>query len=237
MRILITGGGCEEALDNVRSLCNFSSGLTASRIGEALIADDHEVVALMGKRALAPAGVSAVYRFTSSQDLAQKLQEVLQTSDFDVIIHSAAVSDYRPAVVEVDGKPFIAGKCGKIPSDAEVVIRLAKNPKLIDQLRSWSRNKNCLITGFKLTSGAHRGERALAVSDLLERSLCDLVVSNDTSQISPQRHAFRVFARHGFYQRFVLDLVGEGETLEELALFFQRVMPAIYENRARRNFS
>ena len=37
MNILITGGGCEEPIDDVRSVCNFSTGKTSSLIADCLV--------------------------------------------------------------------------------------------------------------------------------------------------------------------------------------------------------
>jgi phosphopantothenoylcysteine synthetase/decarboxylase len=76
-----------------------------------------------------------------------------------------------------------------------VVVRLKQNPKIIDHLRDWSRNPNCIMVGFKLTNGADMKERETAVSDLLRRAGVDLVVSNDLSEISTEQHPFRIYGQ------------------------------------------
>lgn len=55
MRVLVTGGGCEEAIDGVRFVANFSTGRTAARIAEGLLAGGHDVTLLAGLRAMRPA--------------------------------------------------------------------------------------------------------------------------------------------------------------------------------------
>lgn len=87
MRILITGGGCEEPIDGVRSICNFSSGKTAAFLCDHLVAKNFSVTAVFSQRAVKPQKSVILYSYRTFQDLAGTLQQVLGQHSFDMIIH------------------------------------------------------------------------------------------------------------------------------------------------------
>jgi len=218
MRVLITGGGCEEPIDGVRFLANFSTGKTASFLADHFASRHHEVTALMAFRAVRPSAPVRVLGFRSFSDLSESLQGLLEREDFDLVIHAAAVSDFSPESIVIDGVSSPAGPAGKIESGAEAFIRLRENPKLIDSLKIWSRNERCSIVGFKLTNGAGESEREEAVRALLKRSRADLVVSNDLLEISGDAHPFACYALtcdEG------LALARRGRTKNDLANFLE----------------
>ena len=194
MRVLITGGGCEEPIDNVRFIANFSSGKTASFLADRFASRGHEVTALMAHRAEKPSSPVRVVVFRAYRDLSETLRSLLGDEDFDLVVHAAAVSDFTPESIVVDGVSTPAGPAGKVESGSEAIIRLRENPKLIDGLKSWSRNERCAVVGFKLTVGAGEREREGAARALLERSRADLVVSNDRSEIAADAHPFACYA-------------------------------------------
>ena len=77
-----------------------------------------------------------------------KTMAVFAAHQPDAVIHLAAVSDYAVASVEIDGE--VAAGTGKIPSGHGVVIRLRPNPKLIDDLKSWSVNPAIRVVGASM---------------------------------------------------------------------------------------
>ena len=216
MRVLITGGGCEEPIDGVRSLCNFSTGKTAALLCDRMAESGYKVSAILAERAIKPTRTVALHTFRTFQDLSTTLAVLLAESDYGMIIHAAAVSDFGIGRVEIDGIPYPPGSCGKIESGSEVVVRLKQNPKIIDQLRNWSRNPSCIIVGFKLTNGANIQEREAAVSEQLHRAGVDLVVSNDLAEITQAQHPFRIF---GQSQKDAIELLAIGTSKEELAQY------------------
>ena len=188
MRILVTAGGTEEPLDGVRRLTNISTGATGGVLAQTLADHGAEVLLLHARRA--PLDAIAVERdtFVTFADLEAALRGHLQARVWDVVIHLAAVSDYSVASVEIDGRRVIHGDRGKIGSGGEVVIRLTPNPKLIDDLRHWSRNEAILVVGFKLTKTADPAVRISKIRALLDRGTTDLVVHNDLGDIEGNRH-------------------------------------------------
>lgn len=218
-RVLITGGGCVEKIDNVRAITNFSSGKTALLIARVLKALNPAaaVTYLMSERAVQPkiagafgkaktagkaeasgkaktAGAAArdsVKNFSSCADLQKLLRAELSAYKYDLLFHAAAVSDYSVQSLAVDGKEFKPGKIAKISGADEVLVKLKKNPKLLEQIPALAKKKNkrAVVVGFKLTSNASLPEREAAVQKLFAaKNPPDFVISNDLSEITPKSH-------------------------------------------------
>lgn len=236
MKALITGGGCEEPIDGVRFVANFSTGKTSARIAQALREAGHDVTLLTGLRAAVPEGDPAapptalgrleIVRFRTFADLAVALQTAAESGSYDLIVHAAAVSDYSVGSVEAEGARYAGGTVPKLESAETLTVRLVRNPKLADSLRDWTRHgaapdKPCTLVAFKLTNGASEEERERAAESLLERTGVDLVISNDLSEISGEKHPFRVYPNPvyrpagGDGARPASD--AGGETLDDLA--------------------
>ena len=92
---------------------------------------------------------------------------------------------------------MIHGDRSKISSGREVVIRLAPNPKLIDGLKTWSRNPSIQVVGFKLTNEPDPAKRAAQVRALLARGTTDLVVHNDLNEIEDEHHKAEIWTPDG----------------------------------------
>lgn len=177
LKILITSGGTSEPIDSVRVITNKSTGRTGAIIADHFIEQGAEVVYLGSKRGIKPTNQCQILEFTTFKSLYNSLEKELTENDFDLVIHSAAVSDFSVIPVE-----------GKISSDSPPELKFTKNPKIVDSLKSWSRNKQVRIVAFKLTANATIKERQLAVSKLINRSKADLVVFNDISEIGANGH-------------------------------------------------
>jgi len=191
-RVLITAGGTREPIDTVRFIGNLSSGRTASRLADELTAAGHRVTWLGAEDAAGPRLSCQMKRFSSYADLASALQTLLAGSDFDVVIHAAAVSDFSVAgVLHADGSP-LDNRSGKLSSGADLLLRLQPNPKLLDRIRGWSKNPDVRLIGFKLTDGADLQQRLAAVKKQFDESGANAVVHNDLAEISGAAHPFSV---------------------------------------------
>lgn len=94
-RVLITAGRTEEAIDPVRYISNRSSGKTAVALSAVFLANGYDVDVIAGPmEAQFPGGVK-VTKVRSACDMHDAVMERL--ADADVVIHCAAVADYRPA--------------------------------------------------------------------------------------------------------------------------------------------
>lgn len=195
MKVLITAGGTEELIDGVRRLTNLSTGATGAVLATRFAARGAEVLLLHAARAFAGDGEFERQTFETFSELDAALRRLLGDRDFDAVVHAAAVGDYRVAAIEVDGVAWEGGTRGKIGSGHDVTIRLSPNPKLVDGLKSWSRNPNLKVVGFKLTDDPDRKHRLAQVRALLDRGTVDLVVHNDLSDIAGDRHLAEIFDR------------------------------------------
>jgi len=180
LRILVTSGGTAEPIDGVRVITNTSTGATGALIAERFAGGGHEVVLLRARMAVRPDHQAAVreVEFGAFGELEAALARQLGEGDFDAVVHAAAVSDFAVAAVEVAGRTLRAGE-GKLASNAEPVLRLRRNPKLLDRLREWSRRKGVCVVAFKLTQGATAEETRAAVEGVFAGGVADFVVHND----------------------------------------------------------
>lgn len=186
MKILITAGATREPIDSVRFLSNVSTGATGAAIADFLVTMGHEVTLLHGEGAVRPCGAGVTCGgFGSTEQLGARLRAALAAGGYDVVIHAAAVSDYRPET----------SHAGKLSSHApEMTLKLVPTPKLLPCLKDWSPTP-VRVLGFKLTAGADGAARAAAVGKLFATGGVDAVVHNDIEElgVSGAGRTFRVY--------------------------------------------
>lgn len=189
-RILITAGGTREPIDSVRYIGNMSSGRTASSLADELTSAGHDVTWLGAVDAVKPDLVSTMVRFSSFDDLAQRLQTLLVENDYDAVIHAAAVSDFSVDSVLTGEGESLDKQEGKLSSASDLLLRLKRNPKLLNRIRAWSKNPKVKVISFKLTDTEDLQQRIAAVKKQFDESKVDAVVHNDLSDISKVAHPF-----------------------------------------------
>ena len=189
-RILITAGGTREPIDSVRYIGNKSSGRTAARLADELTAAGHHVTWLGAEDATQPNLPNEIKRFCSFDDLASQLESLLAANDYAAVIHAAAVSDFSVASVSSEDGRALDSAQGKLSSGAGLLLRLKPNPKLLDRIRSWSKNPQVQVIGFKLTDTEDLQKRVAAVKKQFDDSKVDAVVHNDLTDISREAHPF-----------------------------------------------
>ena len=197
MKILVTSGGTSEAIDSVRSITNHSTGRLGKIITEALLAAGHEVYLITTHQAVKPASQPnlTIRQIKNTNDLLLTMKELI--TDYHVLIHSMAVSDYTPVYMtsleEVqtsqDLTEFLTkqNNQAKISSKDEVqVLFLKKNPKIISLVKEW--NPNIHLVGFKLLVDVTEEELIQVARASLEKNSADLIIANDLTQISDEQH-------------------------------------------------
>ncbi len=191
-KVLITAGGTTEAIDPVRVLTNVSTGETGVRIANSLAKDGNEVTLLLANSSpfsdeVGP-GVRAI-SFRSFEDLDGAMKKELGTRTYDVLIHAAAVSDFRVSRMETGAGAEITGMT-KIQSGEPLVLHLSPNPKILSRVRGYAGNKPLRVISFKLADSA---------SADLSGYDSDIVIYNEISAIErgTDRHAGQVFERLG----------------------------------------
>ena len=96
MKILVTSGGTSEKIDRVRSITNHSSGKLGKIITETLLKAGHEVCLVTTLQAVKPVSHPnlTIIEIKNTADLLQVMKD--KVTDYQVLIHSMAVSDYAP---------------------------------------------------------------------------------------------------------------------------------------------
>lgn len=192
MKILITSGGTDVPIDDVRKITNMSTGRFGAEIAEEFDKLDHDVLFWHSKGSKLPQGLqTAVYngRIDSSimayKDYNRYLDIVgiAEMTAPDIIISAAAVSDYILDKTE-----------GKISSsDDELVIRLKKAKKVLPEFKKVS--PKSMVVGFKLLVSPTYQEVHKAVQKVLNNG-ADYVVYNDLTEIRKGNSSRLVFSKN-----------------------------------------
>ena len=197
MKILVTSGGTSEAIDQVRSITNHSTGRLGKVITETLLKAGHQVCLITTRQALKPElhPNLTMIEIQNTSDLLQEMKRIVP--DYQVLIHSMAVSDYSPVYMagldEVqasqDLSEFLHKKNmeSKISSKDEVqVLFLKKNPKIISLVKEWKPSIH--LIGFKLLVDVTKEHLIQIARESLEKNQADLIVANDLTQINANQH-------------------------------------------------
>src|SRR5262249_54521269 len=99
MNILVTAGNTQVLIDRVRAITNIFTGRTGASIALDARQRGHLVTLLTSHpetvAEAAPDPRWTVRSYKTFEDLQRLMEEAICGGDFDVVIHSAAVSDYR----------------------------------------------------------------------------------------------------------------------------------------------
>lgn len=191
-KILVTAGGTQENIDDVRVLSNSSTGQTGYRLAHYLFEAGYDVELLKASQTKIPETSDfPVTSFTDYKSLDLNLQKLLKEKKFTHIIHAAAVGDYSIGSVLVNGQPKLGS--GKIDSSQDISLQLKVNPKLISNLKKYASNPDLKVIGFKLTSHLSNAETLQKVEKLREDA--DFVVHNDLQDIDKNQglHKFTLW--------------------------------------------
>ena len=173
MKFLVTAGPTREFIDPVRFLSNPSTGRMGFAVARAARAAGHEVVLVAGPVSLrTPKGVRRI-DVVSARDMLAAVEK----EDFDCLVSTAAVADWRPA-------RMAAKKLKK--SEMSGTLRLVRNPDILKTVahgragcrqRAGSAVQRQILIGFAAETGEPTAE---AARKCREKGL-DLVVANDVT--------------------------------------------------------
>ena len=202
-RLLVTAGPTWVPLDAVRHLANGSTGRMGATLARAAAAAGWDVTLLYGPGCHPITAEDEhrvlVLRFTTFDELHALLREQIGSRSHTGVVHAAAVSDYRPA----------AAVPGKIGSDAaELVLRLLRTPKLVDEIKRL--DPEIVLVAFKLTVDLPREAMLRSAEALRRRCGAELMVANDQATFSRERHPALLLDESG--------VLAETETPEALAV-------------------
>jgi phosphopantothenoylcysteine decarboxylase/phosphopantothenate--cysteine ligase len=178
--VIITSGATREYLDGVRFISNMSTGKTASTIANLFLESNFNVTYVHGLNTILPDGSSKNIEFNNYDNLEKTLELLLTENHFDCIIHAAAVSDYIVDEIKIQDKSIKELKETKLNSGIEeLTIKLKLTPKIIDRIKSFSKNKNIVLIAFKFSAETDFQSSKKAVQTLFEHARADYIVLNN----------------------------------------------------------
>ena len=163
LKVLVTAGPTQEALDPVRYLTNHSSGKMGYAIARAAARRGAEVALVSGPVQIQPPMFTKVIPVESAQEMFEAVSE--RCGEQDVIIKAAAVADYRPAQV---GTEKIKKKEG------DMSIPLTRTRDILGWLGE-NRRPGQILCGFSMeTENLLENSRAK-----LEKKHVDMIIANN----------------------------------------------------------
>jgi phosphopantothenoylcysteine decarboxylase / phosphopantothenate---cysteine ligase len=195
-KILVTAGPTIEPIDPVRFISNPSSGKMGFAVARAAEHRGAEVVLISGPTRLCdPINVTTI-RVRTAEEMAREVFQRMVNAD--VIIKSAAVSDYRPKKTEVHKI-----KKGK----KELVLRLQPTQDVLKSLGE--QKKNRVLVGFAAET---KDLEKNAIQKLTEKNL-DIIAGNlvgsRDSGFESDTNSVTLFYKDG--SREALPLMGKME--------------------------
>ena len=163
LNVLVTAGPTQEALDPVRYITNHSTGKMGYAIAKAAAMRGAKVTLVSGPVEIAPPPFVEVVDVVSAEDMFKAV--TARSAKQDIIIKTAAVADYRPAVVATE-------KVKKKDGDMSIALERTK-----DILAYLGANKRAgqFLCGFSMET-----ENMLenSITKLVKKNL-DMIVANN----------------------------------------------------------
>ena len=162
LRVMVTAGPTQEAIDPVRCLTNHSTGKMGYAVARAAALRGAAVTLIHGPTALAPLRFVEDVAVTSAADMFEAVTSRFEAAD--VLVMAAAVADYRPAAVAAD-------KVKK--SDGEMSIPLVRTADILGTIGPAKTHQ--FLCGFSMETQemvAHSAEK-------LRRKNLDMIVANN----------------------------------------------------------
>ncbi|MCD8018777.1 MAG: bifunctional phosphopantothenoylcysteine decarboxylase/phosphopantothenate--cysteine ligase CoaBC [Clostridiales bacterium] len=138
IKVMVTAGPTQEAIDPVRYITNHSSGKMGYAIARDAMLRGADVTLISGPVALQPVPFVTTIPVVSAEDMFQAVKGHL--SQQDILIKSAAVADYRPCEVSQE-------KVKK--SDADMSTHLERTQDILGYVAQ-HRRKDQTICGFSM---------------------------------------------------------------------------------------
>lgn len=167
-KVLITAGPTWVPIDRVRVISNIATGETGVLLAEKLQKLGVKVTLLLG-----PVGICCLNKkirllhFRFFDELKRIIIKELITKKYDIVIHSAAVADYRP----------LKAYSRKVRSGLKNWrLNLIPTTKIIDAIKKI--DKSLFLAGFKFEPQARKEELIKRTKALMRRAHLDLAVAN-----------------------------------------------------------
>lgn len=233
--ILITAGPTNEYIDEVMKITNMSTGrlgieLTKNYLGEGMN------VTLIATRCVFKSGLFEKYGLANHHNLKSipiettedmfKALESESKYDYDFVIHSSAVGDYKPEfsfrmedLADELSKAIVSGKTNreeileiltnpncKVNDDTKIssyepnlTVKLTLTPKLISHLREWY--PKAILVGFKLLENVSKEHLMEVARRLCIKNDMDYIIANDLYDLRQGMHLSFLVNKDGFQNK------------------------------------
>lgn len=163
LHVLVTAGPTQEAIDPVRYITNHSTGKMGYAIAKAAAMRGAKVTLVSGPVQIAPPPFVETVNVVSAEEMFREVTSRAQKQD--IIIKTAAVADYRPAVVAAE-------KVKK--KDGDLGIALERTKDILAHLGA-NKKEGQFLCGFSMET-----ENMLenSITKLVKKNL-DMVIANN----------------------------------------------------------
>ena len=166
LKVIVSAGPTQEAIDPVRYITNHSTGKMGYELAKAAVRRGADVTLVSGKTSLPPVRFAENISITSAQDMFDVFKS--RFKDYDIIIKAAAVADYKPSHASDE-------KIKK--KDDDMNIELTRNPDIIKYMGK-NRRDGQFICGFSMeTQNMIENSRAK-----INKKNIDMIVANNLKQ-------------------------------------------------------
>ena len=198
--VLVTCGPTWVPIDDVRVISNRSTGALGQSLAAVLDSRGARVTLLEGPVRRPLKSVSVTVRpFCFYEELANLLRQELSSDAYRVVIHAAAVADYR----------LKHPRSTKISSQSKgLTLELVPTEKIIGRLKVLC--PGIFLVGFKLESSLNKSLAVEKTRALFQEAGCDLVVANTVTDDQYQGYILDKQAR------FLAEVKSRQEMVEAL---------------------
>lgn len=204
MKVLITTGATEVPIDQVRVISNVFTGKTGTGLGFYFAKQGYDVTLVTSNPALAQSyygfwknlvmwvvgffhvllgGKQArkmnILPYRTFDELSSIMESEIKTGTYDVVIHSAAVSDFTVGRVLVrgdNGELTEVDRSKKISSSGNILLEMVPTYKIVDRIREWGFHG--MLVKFKLQVGITDEALLEIAGRSLHASQANLIVAN-----------------------------------------------------------
>ncbi|MFC1644862.1 phosphopantothenoylcysteine decarboxylase [Patescibacteria group bacterium] len=186
-KVLVTAGATITMIDKVRGITNIFQGKTGSGIADYFSQKGSEVTLITSNSAIAPSNVRVV-KYKTYNELFWAMEKEITEGEYDIIIHSSAVSDYEIETIYGVPKGHLVrdtsswieiDRSKKIPSSLfeELIIVTSLTEKIVDKIRKpWGFQGD--LVKFKLQVGISDEELIKIAKKSRVDSDAEMIIAN-----------------------------------------------------------
>lgn len=230
--ILITAGPTNEYIDEVMKITNMSTGRLGIELTRNYL-ENKDQVTLIATRSVFRSGLFEKYKLNDNPNLKSipiettddmyKALEQESANNYDLVIHSSAVGDYKPEfsfrmedlateLVEAISKgktteeeilSILTNPSCKVNDDTKIssyephlTVKLTLTQKLISHLRDWY--PEATLVGFKLLENVPKEHLLEVAKNLCIKNNMDYIIANDLADLRQGQHLSFLVNQDGY---------------------------------------